>query len=622
MATRPSTTGSSRPAQIPPLLQQAAVVHQAGQLEAAEPLYRRFLAENPEHPAALQLFGLLRHQRGEHDAAIALMAKSLRLFREQPEVYNNMGNALAACGRMEEAVKSYSQAIGLRADYGDAWRNLGLSLLELNRPEDAAKSFARCLEINDADAAAWVGLGNAYRSLDRVDEAISCQQRALQLRPDYAQAHHNMGVCLTIKRRPEAAVSHFESARRLGLDKAEVYQNMGTALVDMEHIGPAIDAYREAIARNPEDVSSHHNLNTLLWEQEQLDHYLLSYKDALARLPASVPLRTAYATALNRMERFDDAERVLAEGMRLAPQDSDIKSQLAYTLENQSRWAEALRMHEAAVSGPSAKPAHNISMARALLACGRPEQALVQADTAIRQTPLNQLAIAYRGLCWRLLGDERDDVLNDYDRFVQVFDIPLPKGYSSTEEFNERLIAVLNTLHTGKLHPPEQTLRGGTQTHGDLFGRGGAEIDGLVESLNQCINEYIGSMSNDMEHPLLSRRSDNFGFSGSWSVKLRRCGFHTMHVHPMGWISSAYYVDVPPEVSGSEASGGGIKFGQPDIDLGSAGAARRAIQPVAGRLVLFPSYMWHGTVPHDTEGDRITVAFDVVPKSGSPSSSG
>jgi hypothetical protein len=86
-----------------------------------------------------------------------------------------------------------------------------------------------------------------------------------------------------------------------------------------------------------------------------------------------------------------------------------------------------------------------------------------------------------------------------------------------------------------------------------------------------------------------------------------------MHIHPLGWISSAYYVQVPPEIVDSDVQGGGIKFGEPDIDLGDHGTARRAIQPTAGRLVLFPSYMWHGTVPFESDEPRMTVAFDVVP---------
>jgi uncharacterized protein (TIGR02466 family) len=86
-----------------------------------------------------------------------------------------------------------------------------------------------------------------------------------------------------------------------------------------------------------------------------------------------------------------------------------------------------------------------------------------------------------------------------------------------------------------------------------------------------------------------------------------------MHVHPLGWISSAYYVQVPDEVSKSETHDGGIKFGEPDINIGWKGIAKRKIQPKAGRLVLFPSYMWHGTMPFESNDPRMTVAFDVVP---------
>jgi len=140
------------------------------------------------------------------------------------------------------------------------------------------------------------------------------------------------------------------------------------------------------------------------------------------------------------------------------------------------------------------------------------------------------------------------------------------------------------------------------------------QIRELVASLRQCVADYVSRFPDNPEHPLFSRRSEAFDFSASWSVRLARRGYHTMHVHPMGWISSAYYVQVPDEVSESDAHGGGIKFGEPDIDIGEYGQARRRIQPQVGRLVLFPSYMWHGTVPFESDAPRMTVAFDVVPE--------
>jgi hypothetical protein len=40
------------------------------------------------------------------------------------------------------------------------------------------------------------------------------------------------------------------------------------------------------------------------------------------------------------------------------------------------------------------------------------------------------------------------------------------------------------------------------------------------------------------------------------------------------------------------------------------------IEPVPGRLLLFPSFLPHATEPTGIAGARISVAFDVVPDNG------
>ena len=601
--------------ELPPLLRQAVTAHQAGRLDAAYPLYRQFVDQHPRHPTALQLFGLLHSQNGQYDAAIELMRESLRLAPQQAEVANNLGNALSRSGRPDEAIESYEQAIRLQPGYADALRNQGLCYLKTERLQKARQCFARCLELRPDDATAWLSLGNVHKERNDFEAAIDCYEKALGLNPEYADAHHNLGVCLRLKRCPREALEHYESAARLGLDRAELHHNRGSALVDVLDIGGAIDAYREALARDPLDATSHHDLNTLLWQQGEVgDDYLKSYQDALDEAPGAEELRVAYGMALNQQESFERAEQVLAEGLRHAPESSQLKSLLAYTLEGQGRWSDALELHAAAVKTVGAVPNHRISYARALLSCARPDEALRQAELGLADMPFNQRAIAYVGLCWRMLGDERDEILNDYERFVRVYDLPLPAGFSNAEEFNQQLAAVLEPLHATKEHPPEQTLRGGSQTSGDLLVRSESEIVGLAEGLRECIRDFVSRLPRDEEHPLLMRHAESFDFSASWSVRLRPCGYHTMHTHPLGWVSSAYYVQVPREVAESDAHGGGLKFGEPDIDLGAEGAARRTIQPAVGRLALFPSYMWHGTVPFESDETRMTVAFDVVPK--------
>jgi Putative 2OG-Fe(II) oxygenase len=93
-------------------------------------------------------------------------------------------------------------------------------------------------------------------------------------------------------------------------------------------------------------------------------------------------------------------------------------------------------------------------------------------------------------------------------------------------------------------------------------------------------------------------------------VRLGAQGFHSRHTHVKGWISSALYVELPPAAAMGPPPSGWLEFGAPPPELNLDLAAYSQIEPVAGRLVLFPSHLWHGTVPF-ADGERLTVAFDV-----------
>ncbi len=600
-------------AQLPALLQEAISAHQAGLLDKALPLYQQFLKDESEHPTALQLAGLLHSQRAEYEPAIELMSRSLELFPEQAEVANNLANALSACGRSHEAIECYLQAVKIKPNYAEAWRNLGLTYIETDNNPAALNALKRCLKIQPNDAVACLGLSNIFKAEGEPEQAIQCLLKAIEFRPDYAEAYHNMGVCLRMQGKSSAAMECFEKARQLGLDRAEVYQNLASVQVDRQELDKAVENYRKAIARDPEDLASHRSLNSLLFQMEREEEYLQSYHQALLAKPSSQALALALGMSLNQGENYEKAEEVLTAALRHAPESSELKSLLAYTYEGQGDWKRALQTHDDAVNSADANPNHGISYARALLACQQAEKALVYAQKAADEMPFNQRAIAYLGLCWRMLENEADAFINDYENLVQVYDVPVSERFSDTFEFNRSLSQVLDKLHIGKRHPPEQTLRGGTQTHGNLLDRKEAEIQELKAGLSACVEDYISNLADHSAHPLLMRKSDRFSYSASWSVRLQPPGYHTMHVHPLGWISSAYYVHVPAEVSESDTHGGGIKFGEPDIDLGWRGLAAHKIQPQTGRLVLFPSYMWHGTVPFESSEPRTTVAFDVVP---------
>jgi len=217
----------------------------------------------------------------------------------------------------------------------------------------------------------------------------------------------------------------------------------------------------------------------------------------------------------------------------------------------------------------------------------------------------------------RLLGEDAAyGALADYDTLSKAIRVKPPEGYRDIEAFHAELAPYLLRKHLAKQPPTDQTLRGGTQTLGALFVDPHPLIQGLRQSLYDAVEGFVAALPEDKAHPFFGRRGKGLKFSGSWSVRLGCGGFHTNHIHPAGWISSAYYVNLPSGVSKPDDRQGWFKMGETNPDTSPELPAERWVQPEEGKLVLFPSYFWHGTQAFEEGNERLTVAFDVTPTEG------
>ena len=242
-------------------------------------------------------------------------------------------------------------------------------------------------------------------------------------------------------------------------------------------------------------------------------------------------------------------------------------------------------------------------------------QSVAHADIArnprfrIGSCPGNLLLGGYPSL--QQLGDPRHDWLCNYKDHVQAFDLDAPPGFADIGAFNAALAASLREKLDAGDHPLDQSLRWGAQTSYNLKFSDDPVIRAYFTALEAPVTAYINSLGSDGAHPLISRKTGQFTFSGGWSVLLRPGGFHVNHTHPEGWISSSYYVSLPKSMGGASGQEGWIKFGEARWPVPGCGI-ERVVEPREGRLVLFPSFMWHGTIPFSS-GERMTAPFDVVP---------
>jgi hypothetical protein len=200
---------------------------------------------------------------------------------------------------------------------------------------------------------------------------------------------------------------------------------------------------------------------------------------------------------------------------------------------------------------------------------------------------------------------------------TRQLDLPVPAGFRTREDYLAALRRVLEARHRHRRHPLDQSLRQGTQTSRNLLVKPEPEVAQLLAAFGVAMREFVAQTEDALRaesatHPLLLRRGQDPRPVGCWSVRLTQGGFHVNHIHPEGWLSSAFYVQVPGESADPQRRAGWLKFGEPRFPLPGL-PPTGFVQPVPGRLVLFPSYLWHGTTALESDEPRLSVAFDAVP---------
>jgi len=590
---------------------RAATMLERGEIAAAESILARLTASGAEENVdALQLMGLVRLYQNRTEEGISLLSRSLAIDPAQPHVQLNLGRALAWQGRWEEAVRAFRSALLLRPEMTEAQFELADALYKLGNLEDAESSFRGLLQKMPGFGPAKLGLGAVLLALDRTQEAAELLEGAIAENTDprlLAGLHCNLAI--THRRRHDHAVAldHFERAQRLDPARRDLDLARAQTLEDLRRLENALDLYRQVLAREPANEAAHAAYNDLLYRLRREDEFLTSY-DRAPHIPA---LQMAKANALVMVGRNPEAHAIFASLLARDPGNQPAAIGTAAALVKMKRYEEAEALLETELHRDPFNPDLAFRLCAALLRKQDPQKAALVAEQGLRLAPADQLGLALLGSAWRMMSDERDEELNDYDGLIRIFDLPPPEGFSSMDQFNTELAACLDRLHPPTREYFAQSLRGGSQTSGRLFGAGHELVEKLRIGIQEAVKSYLADLRTDLRHPFLSRHRGGFRYCDSWSSRLTGGGYHTNHLHRGGWISSCYYVLLPKAVEDVKEKQGWITFGQPDFEGGPG--IRRAIQPKAGRLILFPSYTWHGTLPFHSETPRTTIAFDALP---------
>ena len=387
-----------------------------------------------------------------------------------------------------------------------------------------------------------------------------------------------------------------------------IYHNLANLYSDMGRLDTALTCYEKAIALNPDYVESLVNHAKVAFELGQSKSWLNTFEQVLARQQPTNPNARhhsiAYINLLIESESYEQAISYIASKANLlTPPIAALLKAKCLRLQNKPEAAYDVLKHYHN-QGVNEINQELLEISLTLQDITEATQYIHALEPAVKHNaPLGQilkantyildrlsqrpLETSVKDTVWEHSADDSDVVLADIEKHM-------------------------TTLHASLSTPVNQSVRQGTQTRGNLFPSTQPALEALERFIKAQIQKYIlkntGCLGVNSE-ALTS--ADCIEFTGSWSVLNKYDGYHVPHYHSNGLVSGVFYIDVPDGLD-DKVTAGHLHIGKVDKAPFYSLEPFITVKPEKGKLVLFPSHLWHGTFPTEREGNRLTIAFDAI----------
>lgn len=463
-----------------------------------------------------------------------------------------------------------ARLLSTRPGDADALTLFGIVAQRTGQLQEAVSAFGQACAADPQDAGRRQNLGVALKNAGAYDDALKAFAAALELRPGHAGTLTNLGSCLIAAERPAKALEVLAKAG----ESPDALNNMGVALARLGRHGEAVESYRRSLALRP------------------------------GHLDTALNLVDALAASGSHAEALDLAGQI----QRTQPRNMRAANQIGLLHEQAGDHDGAAAALAAAFDAAAPNHALGVNLARTLIRASRAEEAvdvcqrLIDTQPGVT-TPLGLLLAALE----RLGREEDRDRLMSLDRFVIVRDIKAVAGFAAREAFDTELVRELRAHPSLTFEPEGLVTRQGRQS-GDLVDADTPALRALGDLARSHLRAAHARLSGaPADHPFLRAVPQDWSLT-LWGTILRPGGEVGAHIHAPNWLSGVYY----PAFDGPDTDEGAFALGLLPQELGGGGSAV-VHRPRAGRMILFPSYLWHATLPFGGERERVSFAFDLVP---------
>lgn len=480
---------------------------------------------------------------------------------------------------------------------------LGLSQQAQGKNQAAVASFRKMLSLAPHIAEIHFNVGVILTELADLPAAIASYRQAVQLKPNFTVAHFNLGTVLQTQGLLTEAIHHYQQALALEPGFIDALGNLGTVVQQIGHLTEAEQYYRQALVLRP-DARSYFNLGTNLYVQGQHTAAIDAFQAAL----------------------------------KLDPQFADAWNDLGETFRDQGNMDESTRCYQQALSvQPNHARAHYNLGEFYCLADRLPEAIGYFEASDFADAPARALQCYYKTQQFDIFKQKLDQLANQNvhasvlvgalsTHYATNFGIENPYRFCKDPMryvLHTRIDALaapdsplLHDLlydieHLAIAERKQGRLYYGKQSAGNLLLRTEPAIQKLAELIQDKVLAYRAHFAGS-DDALITAFPETIEFTSSWYLRMQQGGYLTSHIHEEGWISGCVYLKLPAKQNAHEGSFAYSTDGD-DYPRLQDNFPCEVVDQQVGDLVLFPSSLFHRTIPFHADQERVCVAFDVKP---------
>lgn len=335
---------------------------------------------------------------------------------------------------------------------------------------------------------------------------------------------------------------------------------------------------------------------------------------AAAAAPANPKPLSLLGEVFLKMQRFEDAVAVFQQLNALMPAAAGGWYNLGRAYEGLGRLEDAVAAFDEAVKRkPDFADAYSATAA-AMLSLDRPVDALEASRECIERAPDDVRGLASMVVAFEALGEDAvAESLVNFERFVRIGRIEPPPDYVDLDAFNAALVEHILSHPTLRLDAPAAHCHD-VKITGDLLADTEGPIAVFREMMGEAFHGYRRRLPKRSEHPFAKTVPERWEMP-MWATVMDDGGYQSAHIHPAGWLSGVYYAAVPESVTADDPDHRGwLELGMPPDNYPAPKTPLvRRFMPEPGKLVLFPSYIYHRTIPFEADARRVSIAFNIEP---------